>query len=385
MGGVAKHTKGKRAKTIKALFSPEPTPEQIVHEIPKRKLKTLVHDTEQAAKAVNLIYVSDTDEGIRRIKQGTTFSYFLHKHKVKDPEILNRIKRLVIPPAWKNVWICIHEDGHLQATGFDLKNRKQYRYHPLWNTLRNHTKFHRMIDFGRALPGMRLQIEKDLAKHGLPLEKILAAIVSLMERTNIRVGNSMYEKLYGSFGLTTLKDKHVAINGTQIKFSFKGKKGVNHNISIRSKRLSDIVKKCRDIPGRELFQYIDEKGNHHSIDSGMVNAYIKKISGTDFTTKDFRTWSGTLQAFMAFRDMGCCDNHSQIKKNIVKALDCVSEHLGNTRTVCKKYYVHPVIITMYENKSLAKYFTALEKMEKDDDKSGLTPDEKLLLQILETS
>ena len=193
----------------------------------------------------------------------------------------------------------------------------------------------------------------------------------------------MYEKLYGSFGLTTLKDKHVNINGTQIKFSFKGKKGVMHQISIRSKRLSNIVKKCREIPGSELFQYVDENGKHHSIDSGMVNAYIKKISGTDFTTKDFRTWSGTLQAFLAFKDMGCCDNAGQIKKNIVQALDCVSQHLGNTRTVCKKYYVHPVIITMYENKSLSKYFANLEKIEKDDNKSGLTADEKVLLQILE--
>ena len=187
MGRGAKYKKGKQAETIKELFSPEPTPEQIVQKISKQKLPSLALDTRQAAKAVNLIYVNDSDEGIKRIKQGTTFSYFLNKHKVKDPEILSRIKRLVIPPAWKNVWICIHENGHLQATGFDIKNRKQYRYHPLWNTLRNHTKFHRMIDFGQALPGIRLQLEKDLALPGLPMKKILAGIVSLMERTNIRV------------------------------------------------------------------------------------------------------------------------------------------------------------------------------------------------------
>jgi len=228
-------------------------------------------------------------------------------------------------------------------------------------------------------------MEKDLSLAGLPLEKVLATIVSLMERTNIRIGNNSYEKIYGSYGITTLKDRHVKIAGNSIKFSFKGKKGVYHDISIQSKRLARIVKKCQDIPGKELFQFIDENGHRRTVDSGMVNDYIKTISGGDFTAKDFRTWSGTVQALIAFKDLGLSETQAETKRNIVAALELVSNLLGNTRTVCKKYYVHPLIISLYESKTLQKYTSQLEELETDDNKSDLTKEEKLLMNILKSN
>lgn len=353
--------------------------------ISKRKLKSILKDEEKTALAANLVYVSDTTPGIERRKKGEKFEYYFKGHLIKDDEELLRIKHLVIPPAWEKVWICKKENGHLQATGYDVRNRKQYRYHPNWNMLRNHTKFYRMIDFGKALPEIRLQLEKDLSSKGLTLRKVLSVVVSLMERTNIRIGNSFYEKEYGSFGLTTLKDKHVKINGNTVNFSFKGKKGVQHDIPLKSKRLARIIKKCKDIPGKELFQFYDEEGNHHSIDSGIVNNYIKEISHSDFTAKDFRTWAGTVQAFLALKSMGCCDTETESKRKIVEALDIVSNHLGNTRTVCKKYYVHPLILSLYQSKKLEKYIDELEKIEKDDDKTSLTPEEKIVMKILESN
>lgn len=347
------------------------------------KMDALVKDAVKTAEAVNLIYVKDAEPGINRVKKGDSFQYVLNKKKISDKEDLQRIKSLVIPPAWENVWICVKENGHLQATGIDVKKRKQYRYHPLWNSFRNHTKFHRLHEFGNVLPQMRMQLEKDLSLSGLPLEKILALVVSLMEQTNIRVGNGQYEKLYGSYGLTTLKDKHVKFSGNNVQFTFKGKKGVHHSISINNKRLAQLVKKCRDIPGKELFQYIDENKKHHSIDSGMVNEYIKRISGKDFSAKDFRTWSGTIHAFLAFKELGCCETQNQTKKKIVEALDMVSKHLGNTRTVCKKYYVHPIIVSLYETKQIEKYFSEMEKGSAANKKAELYLEEKILMKIFE--
>ena len=352
--------------------------------ISKKKIESIINDPVKTAKAVNLIYVSDKQTGIVRIKKGDKFEYFFRDKKVGDDEELLRIKHLVIPPAWQNVWICPIENGHLQATGFDALNRKQYRYHALWNKFRNQTKFYRLFEFGKVLPDIRLQIEKDLSLSGLPSNKVLAAVVSLMERTHIRVGNSFYEKIYGSFGLTTLKDKHVKITGPSVKFTFIGKKGVPHDISLKNKKLSKIVKMCRDIPGKELFQYYDEDGKHYSIDSGMVNEYIRSISGADFTAKDFRTWAGTIQAFLALTSIGCCDTQAEIKKRIVEALDIVSGHLGNTRTVCKKYYVHPLILSLYESKALEKYIKELDEVLVNDNKADLTPEEKVVMKILES-
>jgi len=351
----------------------------------KRKIAAVSSDPVKTAKAVNLVYVSDTEEGILREKRGSKFFYTDKGKKLTDADDLNRIKKLVIPPAWQNVWICKKANGHLQVTGTDVKNRKQYRYHASWNALRNQTKFYKMHAFGEALPAIRLQLEKDLAKQGLPQEKVLATIVSLMERTNIRIGSSLYEKLYGSYGLTTFKDKHVEVKGANLDFYFKGKKGVYHNINIKSKRLANIVQQCKDIPGKELFQYMDENDERHCIDSGMVNGYIHAISGGDFTAKDFRTWAGTVYALLAFMEIGFGENITGTKKNVVEVLNRVSTQLGNTRTVCKKYYVNPVIIDLYENRSLDKYFKSLEKIEKDDNHADLSPEEKIVMQILEAT
>jgi DNA topoisomerase-1 len=358
--------------------------EEQISQIPKRQIKRLIKDPVKTAEAVNLIYVNDNDLGIRRVRKGTTFEYFIDDKKIVDEDELLRIKKLVIPPAWENVRICSNVNGHLQVTGIDVRGRKQYKYHPAWNILRNHTKFYRLHDFGKCLPAMRLRLEKDLALPELPLQKVLATVVSLMERTSIRIGNESYEKIYGSYGLTTMKDKHVKIKGTSIKFKFKGKKGVEHDIDIKSKRLAGIVKKCQDIPGKELFQYYDEEKNKRSIDSGMVNDYIKEISGGDFTAKDFRTWTGTVQALVALKEMGF-ETQTEAKKNIVSALDSVSSALGNTRTVCKKYYVHPIVLSLYETKTLEKHLTQLDEIEKNDNKSDLTTEEKILMNILKSN
>ena len=351
----------------------------------KRKLRSIVKDEEKTAQAAHLIYVKDQDPGIERRRKGEKFTYYFQDKLIEDDEELLRIKHLVIPPAWEKVWICKKENGHLQVTGYDVKNRKQYRYHPYWNALRNETKFYRLHDLGNVLPEIRLQLEKDLSIKELTKRKVLAAVVSLMERTNIRIGNSFYEKAYGSFGLTTLKDRHVKFKTNSVTFSFTGKKGVSHNITLKSKKLAQIVKKCKDVPGKELFQFYDEGGNRHSIDSGLVNDYIREISRADFTAKDFRTWAGTVQAFLALKAIGCCDTETETKRKIVEALDIVSEHLGNTRTVCKKYYVHPLILSLYESKKLEKYIEELESIEKDDSKTSLTPDEKIVMKILETN
>ncbi|HPZ26184.1 MAG TPA: DNA topoisomerase IB, partial [Kaistella sp.] len=271
-------------------------------------------DPVKSAKAVSLIYTTDQEQdGIYRRKSGKKFVYFNGDEKIRDKEEIERINKLAIPPAWENVWICALKNGHLQATGIDAKQRKQYRYHPLWNALRNHTKFYRMLQFGYALPKMRLQLEKDLAIKSLEKRKVLAVVVSLMERTNIRIGNNIYEKLYGSFGLTTLKDKHVDIKGQKLKFSFKGKKGVYHDIELKNAKLARAVQNCKDIPGKELFQYYDENGQRHAIESGMANEYIKEISGDDFTAKDFRTWSGTVNALIAFKEIGEAESDKEYK------------------------------------------------------------------------
>ncbi|WP_294217381.1 DNA topoisomerase IB [uncultured Chryseobacterium sp.] len=357
----------------------------IISHLKPSKIVKIMKDPVASAKAVHLIYTSDAETaGIIRKKRGKKFSYYKDGEKIKDKDEISRINKLVLPPAWENVWICALDNGHLQATGIDAKKRKQYRYHPLWNALRNHTKFYRMLQFGYALPQIRLHIEQDLALRNLEKRKVLALIVSLMQRTNIRIGNSAYEKLYGSFGLTTLKDKHVKVKGQKLSFSFKGKKGVMHDIDLKSSRLSRLVQKCKDIPGKELFQYYDDDGNRHCIDSGMVNEYIKEISGEDFTAKDFRTWSGTVNALIAFKEIGYAETHTEYKKKVKEALDIVASNLGNTVAVCKKYYVHPLVINLYENNTIKKYLDELEVIEKNDGKADLTQEEKLVLKILES-
>ena len=347
----------------------------------KSTLKKLAQDPVATAKAIQLVYVSTKDEGIERAGAGKGFKYLFRNKIIKDKSTLKRIRSLVIPPAWKNVWICRIAEGHLQATGLDVKKRKQYRYHPLWNELRNKTKFYRLPELGKLLPTIRKQLDTDLALPGLPKEKVLAAVVSLMEKTGIRIGNEFYEKLYGSFGLTTFKDKHAEIKGSQLKFCFRGKKGVEHTVSLKSRKLAKIVQNCRDIPGKELFQYIDEEGNRKSIDSGMVNEYIRKLAGEDFTAKDLRTWCGTLAALTAITENGTETGADQ-KKKVVAVLDKVSEQLGNTRTVCRKYYVHPSLLELYEDGKLDKWLSQKDSTPKNE--NGLSSVEKRLIDILES-
>lgn len=353
-----------------------------VIELSHKEFLKIDKDYSKAAKVADLMYVNDKEPGINRLKKGKGFVYVYDNKPLKEKDEIERIRKLAIPPAWTHVWICPKENGHIQATGFDIRGRKQYRYHTMWNTLRNETKFHRLYEFGKVLPSVRLKLEEDLAKKELTEEKVLATVVSLMERTYIRIGNEDYEKMYGSYGLTTLKDNHVKIEGDKILFSFKGKKGIDHKITLKNKRLARMVKHCRDIPGKELFQYYDAEGNRKPIDSGMVNRYIKDASGGDFTAKDFRTWAGTLNIIRAFKSIGESESESDCKKKIVAALDEVSKQLGNTRTVCKKYYVHPGIIKLYEEKNLLKYLSELDKIEQPDDLTGLTSEERILMKIL---
>lgn len=339
-------------------------------------------DYERAAAAVDLVYVRDNLPGITRTAGKNGFIYHYGGKRITDSQVLDRIKRLAIPPAWRKVWICNNPNGHIQATGIDVRDRKQYRYHTLWNKVRSETKFHRLYEFGKALPALRMNLEKDISIRNLCERKVLAAVILLMERTYIRVGNCGYEKMNGSYGLTTLKDKHVMINSGEMKFSFKGKKGIFHDITLKNKKLAKVVKECRDIPGKELFQYYAEDGTRKSIDSGRVNEYIKEASGMDFSAKDFRLWAGSLNVLRSFKSMGQALTQAMCRQNILLALDHVSRKLGNTRTVCRKYYVHPGLIRLYEENNLDKYLRELDALEEPDNKPGLTGEEKVLMKIL---
>ena len=341
-------------------------------------------DHEKAASFAHLVYTNDRQPGISRMKKGKGYSYRSADGLVTDKMTLFRIRGLVIPPAWTKVWISMAENGHIQATGLDARGRKQYRYHPQWNSLRSETKFHRLFEFGKALPSIREKVETDLRSKGLTREKVLATVISLMERTYIRVGSNEYEKLYGSYGLTTLKNRHVTISGDKMVFSFTGKKGIHHDITLLNKRLARTVGQCREIPGKELFQYYEEDGARKSIDSGMVNQYIKEAVSMDFTAKDFRTWAGSLHALQQFRVLGEALTATESKKNVIAVLDAVSRQLGNTRTVCKKYYVHPGLIRLYEENKLIRYLGELNTAESDAsaDKAALTAEEELLMKVL---
>lgn len=349
-----------------------------------REILKIYRDHAKAASLAHLMYVSDKDPGIFRYKKGRGYMYVFRGKPIRNKEEIKRIRSLAIPPSWTSVWICPLSNGHIQATGLDMRKRKQYRYHALWMVLRNETKFNRLYEFGKTLPALRAQLEDDLARRELSAPKVIAAAINLMERTYIRIGSEGYEKQYGSHGLTTLKDKHVDISGDNMRFSFKGKKGIYHNITIKNKRLARIVQNCKEIPGKELFQFYDAEGNRRSIDSGMINGYIKEATGKDFTSKDFRTWAGSLNLLLALRSMGQAMSAAESKKNIVAALDEVSLKLGNTRTVCKKYYVHPGLIELYEQNNLYKYINELDKLEAPDDRTGLTGEETVLMKILQS-
>jgi DNA topoisomerase I len=317
---------------------PPPDPEAVAH-----------------AKAAKLRYVNDDDPGIaRRGTAPANFSY--HRpdgSEVRAAHILKRIRVLAIPPAWTDVWICPDPDGHIQATGRDAKGRKQYRYHPRWQEVRDESKYARMIDFARTLPKIRARIDRDLARPGVGRERVLAAVVRLLERSLIRVGNDEYARANDSYGLTTLRNRHVAVNGSTIEFRFRAKSGKFRRIELDSRRLAKVVRACQDLPGQELFQYRDEDGAIRDVTSNEVNAYLREITGEDFTAKDFRTWAGTVGAALALRAQELPESKAAQKRALNVAIDQVAEALGNTRAVCRKAYVHPQVFDAFADGTLA--------------------------------
>lgn len=328
-------------------------------------------------------YVSDARPGIQRRRAGKGFRYRAPDGSlIHDVETLQRIRSLAIPPAWTDVWICPTPNGHLQATGRDAKGRKQYRYHPRWRTVRDETKYTRLIAFGEALPRIRARVHADLARHGLPREKVLATVVRLLETTFIRVGNEEYAKSNDSYGLTTMRNEHVAVSGGTIQFQFRGKSGIEHTIGINDRRVARIVKRCKELPGKELFQYIDDGGERQTIDSGDVNAYLEGITGEHFTAKDFRTWAGTVLAAIALRECGPFDGETQAKRNIVRAIERVAERLGNTPGVCRRCYVHPALLDAYLEGAMLEGVTQRVEQESADGLAGLRPEEAAVLAVL---
>jgi len=315
-----------------------------------------------AARAARLRYVSDEQPGFTRKRRGRHFAYYDTKGALlHDQQHLSRIRSLAIPPAWTQVWISPYANSHIQATGRDQRGRKQYRYHPRWCELRNETKFERLLAFGDALPRLRTRVEQDLRSPGLSRKKVLAAVVRLLETTLIRVGNEEYARSNDSYGLTTLRNDHVEVKGTSLHFHFKGKSGIEHDINLRDPRLSRIVKACQELPGQELFEYVDDQGQIHSIDSADVNAYLHEATSEEFTAKDFRTWAGTLCAVLALKGLGIADGVTQTRKNLVQAIKLVAQRLGNTPAVCRKYYVHPAVLEAYTAGTLLSAFQAASR------------------------
>ncbi len=356
------------------------TAENSVITIHRKRLSKLALDARKSAQAVNLVHIADNANGITRVRVKDGFVYYRQGRVVRDKKTLRRIQSLVLPPAWERVWICDNPDGHLQATGYDARGRKQYKYHPLWVVMRNHAKFSHIYEFGQALPDIRKAVTKGLRQKELTLQKVLAAIVAVMQHTSVRIGNSSYEKENGSYGLTTLKDKHVVNREGQMQFLFTGKKGVRQTVSLDNKKLARIVQQCKDIPGQELFQYYDESGKHYPVDSGMVNSYIKEISGHPFTAKDFRTWFGSVKALQHLKNADWCDTEKGRKEKVLEAIDMVAAYLGNTRAVCRKYYIHPAILDGYNENKLAGLLCGDKNL---DDIAGLTTDEQVLMKVLE--
>ena len=305
-----------------------------------------------SARAAGLQYSSDARPGIRRVRAGSGFRYFGPVGRTVKASELLRIRALVIPPAWTDVWISPDPRGHLQATGRDARRRKQYRYHSRWREVRDETKYHRLIAFAQALRAIRHRTAKDLRRTGLPREKVLAAVVQLLEKTLIRVGNDEYAKDNESFGLTTLRDRHVDVSGAKLTFTFRGKSGVQHEVPLNDRRLARVVKACRDLPGYDLFQYLDDDGQRQVIGSADVNGYLRDITGRDFTSKDFRTWAGTVLAAQLLRDFEAFESDAQAKRNIVQAVESVAKRLGNTKAVCRKCYIHPAVLDAYLDRSM---------------------------------
>ncbi len=330
----------------------------------------------QAALPRDLHYVDDSQPGIRRKKVRGKFQYFDPKgERISDVDEVKRLNALAVPPAYTDVWICADPRGHLQATGRDAKGRKQYRYHPRWREVRDMDKYSRLQEFGKALPKLRKQLEAQIAERGFSREKVLATVVMLLDATLIRVGNTQYARENKSYGLTTLRTRHVEVHGSEIRFHFRGKSGVEHEVSVRDKRMARVVKRCQELPGQNLFQYVDEDGERHNVSSSDVNAYLHDLTGADFTAKDYRTWAGTAMALAVLRELEW-QPESEAKRHVVAMVKEVARQLGNTPAVCRKCYIHPAVL---EHFSLGE----LSKMPKPRVRKGLKAEEVALAMFLE--
>ena len=346
------------------------------------KVALLPADPYQSARIAGLRYITDEMPGISRRRSGTGFAYFdADRQVIRDRDTLGRIRSLVIPPAWTNVWICPIATGHMQAVGFDSRGRKQYRYHPLYRKVRDATKFTRMIAFGLALPRLRARVYEDLKLPGMPRNKVLATVVRLLEETSIRVGNEEYRKENESFGLTTLRSRHVQIDGHTLRFHFKGKSGQVHDIELTDRKLAQIVRACQCIPGHELFQYIDGEEQRAKVTSEDVNGYLREITGEDFTAKDFRTWNGTREAAIALEAIGPGESQGDARKNIVEAVKCTAERLKNRAATCRKYYIHPALLEAYSDGSLFEYLGGARA---ESSPYGLSREEVAVMKLLST-
>lgn len=346
--------------------------------------EAVIVDPQEAAEQAGLLYVTDARPGITRRKAGKGFAYRLpNGERVTDAKTLGRIRKLAIPPAYTDVWICPSARGHIQATGRDAKGRKQYRYHETFRAVRDSTKYEHMLEFAAALPAIRKMVDAHMALKGLPREKVLATIVHLLETTMIRVGNEDYAKENKSFGLTTLRNRHVAVEGAELRFSFKGKSGKQWKLGLKDRRVAKIVKASQDLPGQHLFQYLDGEGGQHEVSSGDINAYLREISGRDITAKDFRTWAGTVLAAMALAEYERVDSEAAAKKNIRAAIEAVASRLGNTPTVCRKCYIHPEIFESYLSDALVLEARAEVEQALREELAHFKPEEAVVLAFLQ--
>lgn len=345
------------------------------------EIDDLINDPEQAASIANLIYISEAHLSVIRKKQGRGYTYNKNGKKILAGRELDRYKSLVIPPAWRNVRISHLENGHLQVVGLDEKSRKQYMYHPTWSELRNKTKFFKMITFGNALPKIRKKVDEDLDQPVMNESKILALVIRLMEETHIRVGNEYYAKKNKTYGLSTLRTRHVKTSKSEMNFEFIGKKGKAHSVSVSDKKLIKLVNQCEEIPGWELFKFYDEEGIKQTVDSSMINRYIQELSGSNFTAKDFRTWAASKIYFETLHEIGYKEEEKENSKAILEAIDATAEGLGNTRSVCRSYYVHPFITENYENGNIIRYFKKIKEAETVNSKS-LSSSEKVMLEMI---
>lgn len=337
-----------------------------------------------AAREAGLSHVTDQKPGFSRVLRGKEFIYLNEKgralRKVTD---LRRIKRLAIPPAWQEVWICPKENGHIQATGRDARGRKQYRYHEDWRKIRDETKYQNMVAFGRALPKLRAKVNRDLSRQGLSREKVLATVVRLLETTLIRVGNEEYVKNNKSYGLTTMRNQHVKVQGDKLSFSFRGKSGKYHHIALENPKLARIVRRCRDLPGQELFGYVDETGTPVDVTSSDVNSYLREVTGLPFTAKDFRTWAGTVLAAQALQEFERFRSGAEAKRNMLRAIEAVAAMLGNTPAICRRSYIHPVILDTYLEGALVEQLRRTVEKKLTRDIKRLRPDEAAVLMLLQ--